>query len=197
MGLIVIKQKIKKLKLPLSKMTGNEKDYTAVLLEDVNSNIKAFWEVLSGVKEKGDATFEQVGLMTEKIDGIEIRLDSIEGQQTETNKRLDSIEGQQTETNKRLDSIEFKLDDLMKEVSSIKEEIKDEGDEGEEEGRRDGQVQGPGAHGVYGHAQQLHQAGDGEHRGHAPSARLVGMQAVLHLGVGGVQAREAPGADGG
>ena len=118
------KRKIKKLKLPLSKMTGNEKDYTAVLLEDVNSNMKAFWEVLSGVKERGDATFEQVGLMTEKIDGIEIRIDSIEGQQTETNKRLDSIEGQQTETNKRLVSIEFKLDDLMKEVSSIKEEIK-------------------------------------------------------------------------
>ena len=118
------KQKIKKLKLPLSKMTGNEKDYTAVLLEDVNSNMKAFWEVLSGVKEKGDATFEQVGLVTEKIDSIEIRLDSIEGQQTITNKRLDSIEGQQTETNKRLVSIEFKLDDLMKEVSSIKEEIK-------------------------------------------------------------------------
>ena len=105
-------------------MTGNEKDYTAVLLEDVNSNMKAFWEVLSGVKEKGDATFEQVGLMTEKIDSIEIRLDSIEGQQTITNKRLDSIEGQQTETNKKLVSIEFKLDDLMKEVYFIKEEIK-------------------------------------------------------------------------
>ena len=104
------KRKIKKLKLPLSKMTGNEKDYTAVLLEDVNSNMKAFWEVLSGVKERGDATFEQVGLMTEKIDGIEIRIDSIEGQQTETNKRLVSIE--------------FKLDDLMKEVYFIKEEIK-------------------------------------------------------------------------
>ena len=118
------KRKIKKLKLPLSKMTGNEKDYTAVLLEDVNSNMKAFWEVLSGVKEKGDATFEQVGLMTEKIDSIEIRLDSIEGQQTITNKRLDSIEGQQTETNKKLVSIEFKLDDLMKEVYFIKEEIK-------------------------------------------------------------------------
>jgi len=104
------KRKIKKLKLPLSKMTGNEKDYTAVLLEDVNSNMKAFGEVLSGVKERGDATFEQVGLMTEKIDGIEIRIDSIEGQQTETNKRLVSIE--------------FKLDDLMKEVYFIKEEIK-------------------------------------------------------------------------
>lgn len=112
-----MKNKIKKLKLPLNKMTGNEKNYTAVLLEDVNSNMKAFWEVLSStqndvgelkddisglkekgdatwnilqsVKEKGDATFEQAGIITE-----------------------------------RLVSVEFKLDDLMKEISFIKEEIK-------------------------------------------------------------------------
>ena len=126
-----MKQKIKKLKLPLSKMTGKEKDYTAVLLEDVNSNIKAFWEVLSGVKERGDATFEQVGLMTEKIDGIEIRLDSIEGQQTITNKRLDSMDTRFNKVDEQLDSmnggfdrVEFKLDGLIKEVSFIKEEIK-------------------------------------------------------------------------
>ena len=123
--------KIKKLKLPLSKMTGNEKDYTAVLLEDVNSNMKAFWEVLSGVKEKGDATFEQVGLVTEKIDSIEIRLDSIEGQQTTTNKRLDSMDTRFNKVDEQLDSmnggfdrVEFKLDGLIKEVSFIKEEIK-------------------------------------------------------------------------
>jgi len=42
-----MKNKIKKLKLPLSKMTEAEKDYTAVLLEDVNSNMKAFLNVLS------------------------------------------------------------------------------------------------------------------------------------------------------
>ena len=131
MGLIVMKQKIKKLKLPLSKMTGNEKDYTAVLLEEVNSNMKAFWEVLSGVKEKGDATFEQVGLVTEKIDSIEIRLDSIEGQQTINNKRLDSmdtrfnkVDEQLDSMNGRFDRVEFKLDVLIKEVSFIKEEIK-------------------------------------------------------------------------
>src|SRR3989344_3896969 len=125
------KIKIKKLKLPLSKMTGNEKDYTAVLLEDVNSNMKAFWEVLSGVKERGDATFEQVGLMTEKIDGIEIRIDSIEGQQTITNKRLDSMDTRFNKVDEQLDSmnggfdrVEFKLDGLIKVVSFIKEEIK-------------------------------------------------------------------------
>ena len=90
-----MKNKIKKLKLPLSKMTGNEKDYAVVLLEDVNSNMKAFWEVLSGVKEKGDATFEQVGRMTEKLDSMETRLDSME----------------------------IKLDELISAVSLIKGEI--------------------------------------------------------------------------
>lgn len=104
-----MKNKIKKLKLPLNKMTGNEKDYAAVLLEDVNSNMKAFWEVLSGVKEKGDATFEQVGRMTEKIDSIETRIDSMEG-------KLEI-------TNERLDSMEIKLDELISAVSLIKEEI--------------------------------------------------------------------------
>ena len=111
-----MKNKIKKLKLPLNKMTENEKDYTAVLMEDMNSNVKAFWEVLSSVKEKGEATFEQMGLMTEK-------LGMVEAEQAITNKRLDSIEGQQEITNKRLDSIDFKLDDLINEISFIKEEI--------------------------------------------------------------------------
>ena len=111
-------------------MTGDEKNYTAVLLEDVNSNMKAFWEIISDnqndikiLKEKSDATFEQLGFMTEKIGGMETRLDSIESLQTKTNKRLDSIESLQTTTNKRLDSIEFKLDDLISEISFIKEEI--------------------------------------------------------------------------
>jgi len=109
-------KKIKKLKLPLNKMTGDEKNYTAVLLEDVNSNMKAFWEIISDnqndikiLKEKSDATFEQLGFMTEKIGGMETRLDSIESLQATTNKRLDSIE--------------FKLDDLISEISFIKEEI--------------------------------------------------------------------------
>ena len=84
-------------------MTGNEKNYAAVLMENMNSNVKAFWEVLSGVKERGDATFEQVGLLTEKID---------------------ILEAGQAITNKRLDSIEFKLDELIREISFIKEEIR-------------------------------------------------------------------------
>lgn len=42
------KQKIKKLKLPLNKMTGNEKDHIITLLEDINNNMKIFLDVFSG-----------------------------------------------------------------------------------------------------------------------------------------------------
>ena len=104
-------------------MTGNEKDYAAVLLEDVNSNMKAFWEVLSGVKEKGDATFEQVGILTEKIDSVETKIDSVETRLCSVETRLCSVEDNQKITNKKLDSLEYKLDDLIKAVSLIKEEI--------------------------------------------------------------------------
>lgn len=114
--MLIMKNKIKKLKLPLNKMTGDEKNYTAVLLEDMNSNMKAFWEVLSGVKEKGDATFEQVGRITEKIDSMEIKIDSMET-------RLDSMEGKVDTTNKRLDSMEIKLDDLISAISLIKRDM--------------------------------------------------------------------------
>ena len=69
--------KIKKLKLPLSKMTGNEKDYTAVLLEDVNSNIKAFWEKLSDVERKGDATFEEAIRINERLAIVEMKLEDV------------------------------------------------------------------------------------------------------------------------
>ena len=58
-----MKNKIKKLKLPLNKMTGNEKDYAAVLLEDVNSNMKVFWETLSGTQDKvNNLAEEMIGL---------------------------------------------------------------------------------------------------------------------------------------
>ncbi len=91
-------------------MTGNEKDYTAVLLEDVNSNMKAFWEVISGTQGDVKILKEQVGIITERLDSVDSRLDSIDT-------RFDKVDS-------RLDSIEFKLDDLIKEISSIKMEMK-------------------------------------------------------------------------
>lgn len=102
--------KIRKKTLPLKKMSSIEKDYTAGLLENIYYDFKAFGEVLSDVQRKGDATFEEVGRINE-------RLTSFEFVQKETNKRLTSLEDTQKETNKRLTLIE-------KELISIKNEIK-------------------------------------------------------------------------
>ncbi len=71
------KIKIRKISVPLKKMNDKEKDYVAAVLEDMNHNFKAFGEVLSAVKEKGDATFEEVGKINERLASVEIQLDDI------------------------------------------------------------------------------------------------------------------------
>ena len=111
-----MKNKIKKLKLPLNKMTGEEKNYVAVLLEDVNSNMKAFWEVLSGTQSDVKELKEGMEVLKDAVADNGIEIAELKAETMKTNKRLDSIEGQQEITNKRLDSIEFKLEDLIKEI---------------------------------------------------------------------------------
>ena len=47
-------------------MTGNEKDYTAALLKNINSNMKAFLNVLSGevvTNEKLDSAKKKKNLL--------------------------------------------------------------------------------------------------------------------------------------
>lgn len=96
--------KIKKLHLPLKKMTEKEKDYVAVVLEDVNHNFKAFGEVLDGVRKKGDATFEEVGRINEKLTSVEMSQVLMQGD------------------TKQLKAITVRIE---QEIISIKNEIKD------------------------------------------------------------------------
>ena len=105
-----MKNKIKKLKLPLSKMTGDEKDYTAVLLEDVNSNMKAFWEVLSGTQADVKELKSDVSEMKEDINGLK--------------NDVSELKNDVSELKEKTCAIEIKLDGLIEEVSFIKEEIK-------------------------------------------------------------------------
>jgi len=133
-----MKNKIKKLKLPLNKMTGDEKNYTAVLLEDVNSNMKAFWEVISstqddvrglkkdveGLKEKGDATWDLLQDVKEKGDATWDLLQDVKEKGDATFEQVGIMTEKINGVENRLDSIEFKMDDLIKEVSFIKEELK-------------------------------------------------------------------------
>lgn len=88
----------------MKKMTEKEKDYVAVVLEDVNHNFKAFGEVLDGVRKKGDATFEEVGRINEKLTSVEMSQVLMQGD------------------TKQLKAIIVRIE---QEIISIKNEIKD------------------------------------------------------------------------
>ena len=112
-------------------MTGNEKDYTAVLLEDVNSNMKAFWEVLSGTQNDVKDLKEGMENLKDAVEDNSMEISELKTESEKTNKRLDSMDSRFDKVDERFDSmdirfdrVEFKLDDLMKEVYFIKEEIK-------------------------------------------------------------------------
>lgn len=103
--------KIKKIRLPLKKMTEKEKDYVAAVLEDVNHNFKAFGEVLEGVRKKSDATFEEVGRINE-------RLTSVEMSQTLMRRDTKTMQGD-------IKELKITTARIEQEIISIKNEIKD------------------------------------------------------------------------
>jgi len=99
---------------------ASKKDQLTVVLEDMNSQFKAFGESLddvkrnlSAVKKTGDATFEEVGNIKVEITAIKMRLDSIE-------KRLNFIENRPAEAQAEIES-------LKKESMEIKS-CSDDGD---------------------------------------------------------------------
>jgi chromosome segregation ATPase len=124
------KQKIKKLKLPLKKMAKREKDYVAVLLEDMNSNMKAFWDGLEGVRVRGENTFKEVALIKEDIFDIKLEMGVIKSDIVEI--KSDIVEMKSDIVEMKSDIVEIKSDivsingrltNIEKEISSIKYEI--------------------------------------------------------------------------
>ncbi|MCK4386619.1 MAG: hypothetical protein KAV41_00845 [Candidatus Pacebacteria bacterium] len=97
----VISNGIKKANLPFDKMSEKEKDYVAIILEEVRSNFAVFGETLGGfgdklelVRQKGDATFEEVGRIKGEIIVIKEDIVEIKGEMKEMNNRLDRIESE-------------------------------------------------------------------------------------------------------
>ena len=120
-----MKNKIKKLKLPLNKMTGNEKDYAAVLLEDVNSNMKVFWETLSGTQDKvNNLAEEMIGLKDAVADNsieiAEIRTEIKADIKSEISGLRTEIKDEIMKTNNKIDSLEFKIENMNKEKADPK-----------------------------------------------------------------------------
>lgn len=87
--------KNKKTALNFEKATEQEKDYVAAILEEVRSNFRAFGESLEFVRQRSDATFEEVGRIREELSLMNGRLDAIE-------REVRSIRGELNEMKKLL-----------------------------------------------------------------------------------------------
>lgn len=124
------KNPIKKLKLPLKKMTVEQKDYVAVLLEDMNSNMRAFWEVLQGAKDdvsalnrKVDAVYEQVATLTERFTLLEEKVSSIELEIKAIKKQLVKLANNAELLESKISAIEKQLVEIKNELFSMKERV--------------------------------------------------------------------------
>lgn len=123
-------KKVKKAKLPLNKMSKKEKDYVAVVLEEVRSNFMVFGETLNGfgdklelVKQKGDATFEEVGRIKIEIVGIKGEITGLKGEMVETKEEITGMKGEIGGIKKEIAGMNGRLDRIEREVSLIRSEI--------------------------------------------------------------------------
>ena len=111
--------------LSMKKRARKDDKYTATevgtLIEQIRSEFKVFGEGLKDLREKVDATHEQVIKNTEQITLLEIAIRETRGEITKINGRLDRIEER---LGRIEDSLKSKADqkdfqDLEKKVTSL------------------------------------------------------------------------------
>jgi chromosome segregation ATPase len=102
---------------------AGKKDQLTVVLEDMNSQFKAFGESLDVVKrnlkvvkKRGDEIFEEVG-------NIKVEITAIKMNATEMKKEITGIGTELTEIKTRLDSIEKKLNRIENKPAEAQAEI--------------------------------------------------------------------------
>ena len=96
------KVKVKNLTKPPKYWDEEGYRYVGALMEDVQDNFRAFGENLAFVREKGNATFEEVGRIRIQLSEMNIRQDSME---------------------KKQDSMAEDIKEIKLEIKSIKSEI--------------------------------------------------------------------------
>lgn len=97
------KNKIKKTKISsasLKNIPEKEKDYLAAILEEIWSDFKAFGESLDFVRQKGDATFEEVGRIRVELEEMNFRLTNVEDEVKFIRTTLEALK---TSLNKKAD----------------------------------------------------------------------------------------------
>ncbi len=128
------------------KIRKEERDNFTIVLEELRSDFRMFGEALSHVREKGDATFEEVGKIKIEIteikgeigemkgDIVEMKGDIVEmkgeivemkGEIGEMKGEIGEMKGEIGEMNGRLDNIEFEVKSLRKDFDLMREEMKE------------------------------------------------------------------------
>jgi uncharacterized protein (DUF3084 family) len=117
--------KIKRIRLPLNKMTKEDQHYAAVLLEDVQENFKAFGEALETVR--GDLNTVKSDLNTVKTDlnTVKSDLNTVKTDLKAVKKKTNSTFEEVGKIKVQLTGINLRLGKIEQEVRGIKKEIKD------------------------------------------------------------------------
>ncbi|MFH1402534.1 MAG: hypothetical protein ABIG87_02845 [Patescibacteria group bacterium] len=117
---------MKKVNLLTDKMSKNEKDYVAIILEEVRSNFSVFGEVLSGfgeklehVRQKGDATFEEVGRIKGELVLIKDDIVEMKGELVLIKDDIVGIKGEMKKMNGRLDNIASEVSLIRNDIDNL------------------------------------------------------------------------------
>lgn len=102
-----------------------KKDYTAIVLEDMRSDFRAFGEMLGAVKEKGDLTHKKVGYLENETKLIKDTLLEVKEKGDATFEEVGKIKEEISGIKGELSGVNFRLDKIEQELISIKSEIKD------------------------------------------------------------------------
>jgi len=98
------------------KIRKEERDNLTIILEGLRSDFKMFGENLDMVREKGDATFEELGR-------VKLDVTTIKGEIVEIKGEIVEIKGEIVEINNRLDNLEKEVMSIRQDFDFVKKEL--------------------------------------------------------------------------
>ncbi len=95
-------------------------NYLTVVTDQIRGDFKDFKSELALVRQKGDATFEEVGKLRVEMTEVKEEITGIKKEIKIINNRLDGIEAEAKITNNRLSNIEFEIKSIKNEINELK-----------------------------------------------------------------------------
>ncbi|MDP3794449.1 MAG: hypothetical protein Q8R13_00775 [bacterium] len=121
---------LKKLRLPFQKMTGREKNYAAVILENVRDDFKIFGESLDVVKSDVQTLKRDMGTVKGDVQTLKGDMGTVKGDMATVKSELAQVKAKTDATFEavgklsiEMAEVKLRLDTIEKELVSIKNEI--------------------------------------------------------------------------